>query len=424
MRGTFVKMANIQTSKYGVFMVRRVVPLELRSIIGKTEVKKSLQTTDRVAAMVAAIPINREIDEAFEEARRKLAESQLDWKDRVIATSFKLSGASLTDVFKGIREDAVKKHIASSSQGMTLKTALKLYLKTRETSGQRSEHDRQRFERERTRIVDTLIAHLDGEDRQITNVSRIEARSFTDKLQADYSAGGANKQLGFLKAMFTTALREIESTKLNPFDGLRVEEKQASRELRRSFTTDEITTILSKMQAEKDVYEWKHVGILTALTGTRLAEIVGLDASDVKADAKIPHIIIRPNAHRTLKNRTSTRTIPMVGPMAAIFDKLPKEGAVFPKYIAQKGGFDSASKDMSRFLRLKAKIDDGLASWHSWRHTLKDLMRNSGVPDPLSKEILGHAQEGMSGTYGEGHSLAVQKEALEKALKPLIKALN
>jgi site-specific recombinase XerD len=42
-------------------------------------------------------------------------------------------------------------------------------------------------------------------------------------------------------------------------------------------------------------------------------------------------------------------------------------------------------------LRTKAKIEDDKLRWHSWRHTMKDLMRNAGIDRELQDRILGHA---------------------------------
>ena len=54
-------------------------------------------------------------------------------------------------------------------------------------------------------------------------------------------------------------------------------------------------------------------------TGARLAEIVGLAKDDVKLDAKVPHIALRPHAWRSLTTPGSTRKIPL--PLRGSFKK-------------------------------------------------------------------------------------------------------
>ncbi len=49
--------------------------------------------------------------------------------------------------------------------------------------------------------------------------------------------------------------------------------------------------------------------VLLTDTGARLAEITGLEARDVDQDKAILHL--RPNDHRGLKTKTSTRSIPL-----------------------------------------------------------------------------------------------------------------
>ncbi|MDA9020179.1 integrase, partial [Flavimaricola sp.] len=41
--------------------------------------------------------------------------------------------------------------------------------------------------------------------------------------------------------------------------------------------------------------------------------------------------------------------------------------------------------------------------------------RNTGCPEALSKEILGHAQGSIAANYGAGYAIDVMRAALEKA---------
>jgi hypothetical protein len=60
---------------------------------------------------------------------------------------------------------------------------------------------------------------------------------------------------------------------------------------------------------------------------------------------------------------------------------------------------------------------------HSLRGNLKDLLRNAGVSAELNNFITGHTQSNaVAGDYGDGHSMAVRLDALNKAQHPWLVA--
>jgi hypothetical protein len=50
---------------------------------------------------------------------------------------------------------------------------------------------------------------------------------------------------------------------------------------------------------------------------------------------------------------------------------------------------------------------------------MKDLLRDAGVAEEVSKVLLGHGSRSISDQYGQGFSLQRLKEALAKALQKL-----
>jgi integrase len=62
--------------------------------------------------------------------------------------------------------------------------------------------------------------------------------------------------------------------------------------------------------------------------------------------------------------------------------------------------------------RLRTVIPDKKITTHSLRHRMKDKLRNSGCPENLSMEILGHAQGSVAANYGSGYAIGVMREAL------------
>lgn len=90
---------------------------------------------------------------------------------------------------------------------------------------------------------------------------------------------------------------------------------------------------------------------------------------------------------------------------------LPLTAPIFEKYARPRGS-DGASAMLMKHLR--KVIEDPKVTIHSLRHRMKDELRNSGCPESLSREILGHAQPGVAANYGSGYALGVMREALQR----------
>jgi len=48
---------------------------------------------------------------------------------------------------------------------------------------------------------------------------------------------------------------------------------------------------------------------------------------------------------------------------------------------------------------------------------MRDLLRNSGCPEAVAKQLLGHGTETPSESYGQGYQLPFLRDALKKALE-------
>lgn len=53
------------------------------------------------------------------------------------------------------------------------------------------------------------------------------------------------------------------------------------------------------------------IPLVLLLSGARSAEVVGLDCEDVVIDCETPHLVLKVNEHRRLKNRSSRRLVPI-----------------------------------------------------------------------------------------------------------------
>jgi integrase len=143
-------------------------------------------------------------------------------------------------------------------------------------------------------------------------------------------------------------------------------------------------------------------------TGCRLAEIVGLRLEDIDLENDLIHI--RPNHARRLKNKNSTRILPLVGyARTAMVQAISQadDQWLFPQYI--KAGHCYATH-ASNALNSWLKRDFGGLTAHSLRHTMRDRLRAVECPMDMIDQIGGwRSVGGVGARYGEGYVLEQQR---------------
>ncbi|KLK90974.1 hypothetical protein AA309_22580 [Microvirga vignae] len=446
-RGNFINMTNIQKTKAGIYRYRKTVPAELRKIIGKREILKTLNTKDERIALMRAMPLDKQYDELFRRLRfdqaKLIGELEKFEKARELVTALgpypdelkiwagdwvvQRHGYSDVDDWerrapRNIEFDIVSKAVALAEGSkvtprLTIRDALKLYLRDRSDKGK---DNRKKFEKDRGRSIDRLIAHL-GTDKFVGDVSRIEARAYFDEVKTRFKPETVNKEIYLFKAVFAAAFRELELDKTNPWDGLRAHDDVPDRDKRDSFTLEQGRAVIACLDTANT--DLQRIGLVSALTGARLKEVTGLLAEDVNLTCDVPSLTIYPNGIRTVKNKSSRRIIAPVGPALTALIEAKEEnptGPLFPRYAEGAKGATAASAALMKMLRERAGIKDRRVVWHSWRHTVKDLMRNANVPSDVQDRILGHSGGGVSANYGKGYDLKVLAEALQRSIQPLL----
>jgi integrase len=249
-------------------------------------------------------------------------------------------------------------------------------------------------------------------DISIESVTREMARNFRDsRLSAGLSSPSVLRELNTIKAVFSKAIREIPLNMRNPFESLQIPQTIESENERTPFTRDEILTLIHSAIKQDD--EKRRIVITLALTGARLAEIVGLRKQDF--DIQNQAITITPHATRSIKTNKS-RVVPLL-PIA--FEAIQKqyEGSqsdyIFPTYAnSSSTNSDSASAALNKWSKKIVPIK----SMHCFRHSFRDQMREVMCPESISKEIGGWASShDVSVEYGQGHSLVLKRQWLSKA---------
>ena len=151
----------------------------------------------------------------------------------------------------------------------------------------------------------------------------------------------------------------------------------------------------------------------------RLEEAGQLLVSDIKQEDGVWYFDINESESKRLKNKSSTRIVPVHKRLIdfGLIDYVDsiKDVRLFPLLKADKYG--SLTQNWSKWfgrLLTKLNIKDSSKVYHSFRHGMKDALRNAGVDEAISDAITGHTNSSVGRTYGSGYNLATLNKAIQK----------
>jgi integrase len=258
-------------------------------------------------------------------------------------------------------------------------------------------------------------------DVPLDQIKREHANEFVRRLIAQGVGSETIKRyLAQVRPVIRTGIQEFELNRPNPFDDLNIPNRgEGKRNPRTTFSIDEIAAIQSAARSMDDERRWLIAMLSDSMA--RLAEIVGLTKEDVKLEAEVPHILIRPNQFRDLKTAQSERVVPLVGEAlwAAIRAVDTKGDALFPSVLPKGRGDDfsagGVSAALNKWLKDRRLAGEGQVV-HSFRHTMRDRLRNVETPAEVIDRIGGWALKSVGEGYGKGHRLPLLQSYMQKAV--------
>lgn len=210
----------------------------------------------------------------------------------------------------------------------------------------------------------------------------------------------------------------------NPLTGLKMMTGSA-KEARLSFEQHDLTTLLDldALKTEARKHPWRYwIPLLGRYTGARLEELCQLRTDDFVEQQGILCIRIDDSSEgQNLKNASSRRMLPIHPSLIELgllryVESAKATGAhrLFPDLEPVRGKLGHApSKWFGRY-KAKRGIDDSKKTFHSFRHTLIDDLRDAGAQDSLIKRIVGHEDSAVTfGVYGSRTPLKAMLEALQ-----------
>lgn len=215
----------------------------------------------------------------------------------------------------------------------------------------------------------------------------------------------------------------------NPLAGLKVMTGSA-KEARLSFERDDLTALLDHEALRKEArkHPWRYwLPLMGRATGARLEELCQLRVDDVIEQQGIPCIRIDDSGKgQNLKNASSRRILPIHPALLELgllqhVESVKASGAdrMFPELEAVRGKLGHApSKWFGRY-RTRQGVTDTRKTFHSFRHTLIDDLRDAGVQDSLIKRIVGHEDGAVTfSVYGSRSPLKAMLDAIRHIAMP------
>jgi integrase len=365
------------------FYFSRAVPSDLRQRFNKRKIEVSLRTKSQTKAMRSAAVLSDRLERYWDSLRMEMICSR------------ELGLCAAPEV------------MAVAVQQFSLPEALALYQRLK--GGEKTKLFFEGSERSMRYLID-CVGH-----ESLTDLAPSDAGKFRDYLfDRGMASASVKRVISSVRAILNIAIKEYGLERANIFNGTFIP-TDAQTKKRLPVPDDVILKVQWECQSLDDQQRWMIA--LISDTGMRLSEVCGLSHSDIKLDCSIPHIDLIEHPWRRLKTSSSIRKIPLVGTSLWAAGRIKSQGGefAFSKYC--DGGqcnANSASAALNKWL--KPRVPQGCVI-HSFRHSLRDRLREVECPADVIDAIGGWVTEGVGHQYGKGHSLKVKHGWMESLLR-------
>ena len=254
-------------------------------------------------------------------------------------------------------------------------------------------------------------------DKHLAEYTKKDATAFRDALfERGINGASVGRVHGTIKSIFNFAINENGLDLRNPFANVYFD-RNIGVSARQPVSIDDIKKIQKACLDKDDSMRW--LVALISDTGMRLAEGAGLLVDDIHFDtAGISYVEIKPHPWRRLKTESSARIVPLVGASLWAAQHIVEEnvsGFAFPRYNqGDQTNSNSASAALNKWIK---QIGSDSTTMHSFRHSMRDRLREVGAQSELVDQIGGWSSSGNVGqSYGSGYSLKAMHEWMKKVV--------
>jgi integrase len=451
----------------GIFYFRFAIPAQMRKVYGgKTEIRRSLKTFDKTTAHTLALYIavhlkahmtvkRKTIERKVEALRvptpveKTLAciEIRLGEDDPVIIINHdnpaeELHAAKLlleslqTNTGSPAPSKPTPTPAPSSTNAVTLSELVEKYTEDQLAGDNWSEKTTQ----ENAAIYRLVIA-ITG-DISVNDVRYEQARDFKSALQklpanmkksplyrnksvqqilsmdidVPMATATVKKHLTRTSSLFRWAVNH-GYTDINPFLNMSVKSKRKQNQERLHFDETDLDKIFQpRPKYLHPYYYW--LPLLGYYTGCRIEEICQLHTHDIRQQDGTWVFDINQDGNKKLKTLSSERLIPIHTHLIDLgflkFVQKPKRDMLFRELKRRRDGYSQdASKWFGRYSDTVG-VTHKKKTFHSFRHTLSNTLKNAKIETKMIIGILGHADSDIStGRYGGDYEPGILSEAIE-----------
>jgi len=272
---------------------------------------------------------------------------------------------SLAECLDPVEYEALR--LINEEPGFCLSDALEIYLNGH------AKKNNEKFCTFTRRVWNRLIEVIG--DKEFEQVTRTDANIFVSMgLDRGSKTTTVDRQVSVINAVFNVVITEKELTKANPFLRLRIAGLGEDSKVRGVFDATQLSTLINECKSKDDDVRW-----LLALQidlGCRLAEATGLALGDLHLNQDLPYVSFKAHPWRTLKTKSSTRNVPLVGVSLWAANKIvesAKKGQcyAFPRYTSgSECKANYASDTLNKWIR-SLGIDK---TTHGLRHAIRDRL--------------------------------------------------
>lgn len=389
----------------GIYYLRRRVPDDLRQIIGKTEIRRSLNTRHHQQAKAAFALAYAESERLFNDARQGLY---------VEHPNVETVGQPLpTPLMPALKEGSIR-----------LSEALTRYVQSISMSD-RSEYVSRRHAVDYSRAVNRFIKDMG--DKPISTIQPSDIHAFAANLiqpAEEKVKPLATSSTRLLLARLSSVMAfTVDSGLLetNPVTASRIHKRLGSGKPKRrlddnrGYTWGELVTLFSHTEFQQlrnaegrpgNAVYW--IPLIAAYTGGRREELAQLYVEDIHQHEGGPWFIriIDDQPDKSVKTDSSRREIPVhpdliaLGLLTLVQDRTPGT-RIFPQLVKVSDGFAGiVSKSWRPVTQRCGVYQPGRNPLHAFRHSFKTLAREHGIPKEVSDWITGHASGHIGDSYG------------------------
>lgn len=398
----------------GIYYLRRRVPDDIRPLIGKTEIRRSLNTRNHHQAKAAFAIAYAESERFFQQVRSD--NSSLPPTPR--SNPFPIASC--------MHATPTCETTSSTSQSpLTLSETFLRYVESL-ALGNKPAHVVRRHTVDYKRSVDRFVTLMG--DHRIAEIGQKHIQDFAGKLiksvvkhsNTPLATSSIRLIIARLSSVFSYAV-DAGLIDLNPVSASRIHKRLGPSKPKRLLEDDkgyewtELVTLFSQPEFKALRHSTGRPGnalfwlpLIAAYTGARREEISQLYVCDLRQDAT-GHWFIRiddDKPDKSVKTEGSRRDVPLhddlleLGILELVNGK-DQESRLFPQLIKVSDGFAGIVSKAWRPLVIRWDVyRKGRHPLHGFRHTFKTTARQVGIPKEVSDWITGHACTNEGDRYG------------------------